>query len=547
MHAVIYARYSSENQREASIEDQLEVCRRYAARMGFRIEATYEDRAISGANSSNRPGYQQLLRDARKGQFDVLVVEALDRLARKLSDIAGTFDELQFNRIALHAVNVGVVTTMHVGMIGTMAQMFLSDLRDKTKRGQLGRVLQGRAAAGKAFGYDVLDDDEGGGGRQINRAEAATVERIFHLFANGVSPRAIARRLNQENVPGPEGRPWQDTTIRGQKERGTGILNNELYIGELVWNRCSYVKDPRTGKRVARPNPPEQWERKTVSELRIIDDALWRSVKARQEQTGFAMGKDPAGNALNRAHRRQFLLSGLLVCGECGGGYTIMAKDRYGCSSHRSKGTCKNDRTIGRMEIEDRILVAIKERLLTAELVAEFTRGYQEEVNRLARDANGRQSEIEGKLTTIQRKIDSMIKAIEDGLYQPTMKDRMTELEAEKARLLVEQKDTPTLPAISVHPNLAELYRKRVQDLENLLVDPDARDEAMELIRSMIEKIVLTPKSEGGMAAELHGDLARILQICAGSAKQNTPGLLAPGCLSSVVAGAGFEPAAFRL
>ena len=78
------------------------------------------------------------------------------------------------------------------------------------------------------------------------------------MFAHGVSPRAIARRLNEERVPGPESRPWQDTTIRGQKERGTGILNNELYIGQLVWNRCSYVKDPRTGKRVARPNPPER-------------------------------------------------------------------------------------------------------------------------------------------------------------------------------------------------------------------------------------------------------------------------------------------------
>jgi DNA invertase Pin-like site-specific DNA recombinase len=157
--------------------------------------------------------------------------------------------------MSLHAVNVGAVTTMHVGMLGTMAQMFLSDLREKTKCGQLGRVLQGRAAAGKAFGYDVVEGTERGG-RVIDPAEAAIAERIFTMFAHGVSPRAIARRLNEEHVPGPENRPWQDTTIRGQKERGTGILNNELYIGRLAWNRCSYVKDPRTGKRVARPNPP---------------------------------------------------------------------------------------------------------------------------------------------------------------------------------------------------------------------------------------------------------------------------------------------------
>lgn len=129
------------------------------------------------------------------------------------------------------------------------------------------------AAAGKAFGYDVVEDTERGG-RIINPAKAAVVERIFTMFAHGVSPRAIARRLNEEGIHGPESRPWQDTTIRGQKERGTGILNNELYIGQLVWNRCSYVKDPRTGKRVVRPNPPERWERTAVPHLRIIEDGL---------------------------------------------------------------------------------------------------------------------------------------------------------------------------------------------------------------------------------------------------------------------------------
>lgn len=106
IRAAIYARYSSENQRDASIEDQLVVCRRYAAQLGFHILATFDDRAISGSNS-NRPGYQALLAEARRGAFDVVIVEAIDRLARKLSDIAGVFDELQFHRIALHAVNVG--------------------------------------------------------------------------------------------------------------------------------------------------------------------------------------------------------------------------------------------------------------------------------------------------------------------------------------------------------------------------------------------------------------------------------------------------------
>ena len=84
------------------------------------------------------------------------------------------------------------------------------------------------------------------------------MRRIFKLFADGVSPRAIAGRLNNEGAVGPDGRPWQDTTIRGQAERGTGILNNELYVGQLAWNRCSYIKDPRTGRRSwPHRSPPE--------------------------------------------------------------------------------------------------------------------------------------------------------------------------------------------------------------------------------------------------------------------------------------------------
>ena len=141
--AAIYARYSSENQRDESIEDQIEVCRRYAARLGFEVTATFNDRAISGSNN-NRPGYQQMLAEARRGSFDVVIVEAVDRLARKLADIAGVHDELSFHRASLHAVNVGAITTMHVGMLGTMAQIFLSDLRseDQTRPARPGAAGQ---------------------------------------------------------------------------------------------------------------------------------------------------------------------------------------------------------------------------------------------------------------------------------------------------------------------------------------------------------------------------------------------------------------------
>jgi hypothetical protein len=94
--------------------------------------------------------------------------------------------------------------------------------------------------------------------------------------------------------------------------------------------------------------------------LRIVDDALWQQVKARQKMLRFEIGRDGGGNELNRVLRRHFLLSGLLVCGTCGSGYTIVGRDRYGCAAHRSKGTCTNALLIGRHELEDRVLSGLK-------------------------------------------------------------------------------------------------------------------------------------------------------------------------------------------
>ena len=116
MRAVIYARYSSDKQREASIEDQVEVCRRYAKAQRWKVVNIYGDRALSGG-SAFRPAYQQLLADADNGSFEVVVCEALDRLGRKLSDVAALHDRLEFAGIEMHAVNLGRLTTMHIGLM----------------------------------------------------------------------------------------------------------------------------------------------------------------------------------------------------------------------------------------------------------------------------------------------------------------------------------------------------------------------------------------------------------------------------------------------
>ncbi len=180
------------------------------------------------------------------------------------------FKRLSFAGVRIVTLAEGEITELHVGLKGTMNQLFLKDLADKTRRGLRGRVEAGRSGGGISYGYDVVrrigaDGSLATGERAIDPAQAAIVRRIFEAFAGGLSPKAIALRLNGEGVPPQRGgrsrtaRPAlaRHRDPRAIRTRGTGILNNELYIGRLVWNRLRYVKDPATGKRVSRLNPED--------------------------------------------------------------------------------------------------------------------------------------------------------------------------------------------------------------------------------------------------------------------------------------------------
>jgi DNA invertase Pin-like site-specific DNA recombinase len=169
MKAAIYARYSSDNQREAPIEDQIRLCRERAERDGWAVIGAYTDHAISGA-SLIRPGIQALLSDAAQGKFGVIVAEALDRLSRDQEDIAGLYKRMAFAGVKIVTLSEGEVTNLHVGLKGTMNAIFLQDLADKTRRGLRGRVEAGKSGGGNSYGYRVV--------RKLDAAgEAVTGER----------------------------------------------------------------------------------------------------------------------------------------------------------------------------------------------------------------------------------------------------------------------------------------------------------------------------------------------------------------------------------
>jgi site-specific DNA recombinase len=217
--------------------------------------------------------------------------------------------------------------------------------------------MRRRRSAGLCNGYRVVRSVSGTtvttGEREIEPTEAAVIDRIFREFVGGASPKHIAKRLNQEGVKGPFGAKWNPSTIHGNAPRGTGILNNELYVGRLVWNRLRYIKNPATGRGVSRLNPRSEWIVKEVPELRIVLDELWEGAKRRQDATRRVLA---TATSIVKARRPQYLFSGLTKCGTCGSGFVFKSRNRLSCFGATDKGICSNDLTIRRDEIEARVL-----------------------------------------------------------------------------------------------------------------------------------------------------------------------------------------------
>jgi site-specific DNA recombinase len=545
IRAAIYARYSSDLSRDASIEDQVRLCRQQAGRAGWTVADVFEDRAISGA-SAIRPGYQSLLAAVADGRIDIVLAEALDRLSRDQEDIAALFKRLRFLGVRLVTVSEGEIGDLHIGLKGAMNALYLKDLADKTRRGLEGRVRAGRSGGGLCYGYDVVPGEERGG-RTINEDEAAIVRRIFAEFAAGRSPKAIARRLNDDSIPGPRGILWRDTAIRGHRQRGTGILNNELYVGRLVWNRLRYVKDPASGRRVSRLNPPETWVVEAVPHLRIIDDALWEAVKPRQAE----IDAEPGVQAIKASRfwerrRAVHLLTGRAFCGACGGPIAAAGRDYLACSNARKLGTCTERKGIRRAVLEEFVLELVRERLMEPDPVQAFVSAYHEEISTRRDAVAAQRAKQETELVERQTKLDGFYDAVADGLRSPGLLGKLEALEAEVERLKAAL-TTPALLAVRLHPRLSDDYREKVAELGRDPAHPKCRNQAVSQLRDLIARVEVRHDGDG-WAVELQGALEALVALGLAKEKAPRPRLSAEAlCSAKVVAGVGFEPTTFRL
>ncbi len=505
----IYARYSSDRQSEASAEDQARMCREFADRQGWTVIATFMDAAMSGARR-DRPQLQAML--ARAADFDVVLTESLDRLSRDQEDIANIHKRLRFAGVEINTLADGACDELHIGVKGTFAAMFLRDLGQKTRRGQIGRVAAGRIPGGLSYGYDkVIAIDTRGeperGLRAINQAEAEIVRRIVREYLLDIPTRETARRLNAEGVVSPGGKLWRANTITGHRARRNGILNNELYAGRIVYNRQRFIRDPDSRKRVSRPNPPDEWVVHEVPELRIVPEEEWRAAQAKLSRG--------AARPLHQRRRPRRLFSGLMVCGDCGGPVNIICGDQWGCSNRRETGTCANKRLTLNDVIERRVLGALKDRLLDPSLVSEYVAAY----HTAEKESLARHGESKGTLTRLHREADATVKrlvdAISAGVDVVEIRDALREASERRDEIAAELAELEAGRVVTLHPRLADVYRERIAKLSDALTGPsEGRAEAKQLLRGMVEKVIVIPmEGARGVELEVHGRLAQILRF----------------------------------
>jgi DNA invertase Pin-like site-specific DNA recombinase len=512
--AAIYARYSTDMQKDRSIADQIAVCRSCAQRHGYHVVEVFEDRAASGASIHGRPGIQKLIQAAKNKQFEAVISENLSRIGRDLEDRHGIRKRLNYQGVDLITPTDGVVTPMVDGLRGIIDQQFLDDLKTVIRRGMAGRVRAGKSAGGRCYGYRPTRRLENGelirGDLEIVEAEADVVRRIVREYVNGRTPRQIAHDLNRDLIAPPRGRTWNASTINGSPQRGTGILRNGLYGGRLEWNRVHMVKDPDTGKRVSRPNPRSEWQMTPVPLLAIVPTDLYEAAQTRKAEVTHLLPHE------QRAPKR--MLSGILRCGSCGGGMSAKGRDKSGrirveCSNDRENGTCPDPKTFYLDEIENAVITALRAELQAPEVFIAYAREYHAERQRLAAKTSSNIARFEQRRGEIDREVARLVDGIAKGIDPTVLGDRINALRAERREIEGQLEAAHSTPAaITLHPGALKLYAEQLDQLrESIGSAINAGDMKLAAaIRDLVE-IVTVRRKAGGVGVEIAGRLNALL------------------------------------
>jgi site-specific DNA recombinase len=492
MRAALYARYSTDRQRETSIDDQLRVCEVRAAAIGADVVERYADEHVSGSTPiARRTGGTGLLAGLLADRWDVLIVEGLDRLSRDSVEAEQLLRRIEHRGVRVIGVSDGydsesATRKLHRGMRGIINEVYLDDLRHKTHRGLDGQVARGGHAGGISYGYRSVARDQVHV-LEVVPEQAEVVREIFRRAAEGDSARAIAHALNARGVPGPRG-TWSTSAIFGSQHKGLGVLNNELYVGRYIWNRSQWLRDPETHRRIRRDRPRSEWRVLEREDLRIVDDATWSVVRARLASPDSPRKGPPP----------KTLLGGLLRCAGCGGAVIAINKDSYGCAAHKDRGAsvCAGV-SASRRGIERRLLGYLREELLSPASLAQL----HAEVRRLeaAEQAPTRQSADRDRAKALHAEVARLVEAIASVGVSPALSARLRAAEAEIAEL--DRRRAPAAPKPAAAARLDSVagdYRRLLADLPGTLTaSPDRVQAARAAIAAALGPVHLGTDEAG--------------------------------------------------
>lgn len=517
VRAVLYARYSSDQQRATSIDDQFRNCRRRAETEGWKIVREFADAAMSGSDA-NRPQYQAMLSAAAKREFDVLVIDDLSRLTRDSVEQERTIRRLEFQGLRIVATSDGYdseskARKVHRGVKGLMNEIFLDDLRERVHRGLYGQAQKGYWCGGKAYGFKlkpILDpvqrDAYGQPARtgttlEIDPEQAQIVRQMFERFVEGASYTAIAADLNERRVPSP-GSTWKRRTRRCGGWMNSAvrvILRNPLYTGRVRWNVSQFVRDPDTGSYKRRRRPQTDWHEFQDESLRVVSDELFERA---QKRTTYRSNPD---RRLKCGYKPKYLLSGLLICDQCGSHYVIADARSYACSSYMNggAGACSNRIRVRRDALEEAILSPVRQDLLSPERVdvmaREMERYYAERMRHESRSAQSpaELQQLDARLMRLRERLQRG----DPDMEPDELRAAIDKAEAKRKELIDAQCDaSESAKVLSMLPKAAALYRKQIQD--GLDGDADAAKKARAILRDMLGEIRLQPATDGSLWAE---------------------------------------------
>ena len=417
MNAVIYARYSSDNQREESIEGQLRECKEYADQNGITVVRTYIDRALS-AKTDSRPQFQQMIHDSATHTFEAVLVWKLDRFSRNRYDSAHYKRILKNNRVHVVSVTEPISNTpegiMLESLLEGMAEYYSAELAEKVSRGHKENALKAKFNGGPVpLGYRIDSEQH----YQIDPATAPVVQEAFQRYAAGESIRSIIESLNARGIRNSRGNPFTKNSFQT-------LLKNRRYMGEYRY-KDTVIPDAIPA---------------------IIDPDSFDAVQRRCEIHRQA----PAHNKAD-VH---YLLTTKLFCGKCG---TMMAGESgkshtgtvhcyYKCGTRKRSGkeACSL-KPVRKEPLEQFVVKTALEKVLNDRVIDMLADKLLEYQNK----ENTRLPVLQTELKEVKRRIDNLVAAIEQGILTPSTKARMEELEQQREALetsiLQEQIEKPPI------------------------------------------------------------------------------------------------------